>query len=480
MVGIEAPPLESPGQVLLLVDSVLAPSLTNEVSKFVADLVGDGWSVVKHNVARHNDVDWLANTNAIASIKSLVISNYNVPSANLKGLILVGHVAIPYSGTNAVDLHGPGSPLDHRGAWVADAYYADVEGNWDVSDVKNQDNVDFEASRNRPGDQKWDADFVPSSLSLFVGRIDFYGLNSFLPEFDELALLKRYFQKNRRYRHKLSPFPVADRGIVWGSFSGRLPSAVGNYGTYLRATRNASAFFGDVSGELAVGEVYLQGFRGRSHLWGFLAGPGLWDRIHDGQTQLVHTTSWLKSPTNESPAVFYMLLGSYFGDFNYFQDNFLRGTLATANHGLVSLYAGGTDWRLFRMGLGEAIGRGFVDSVTNTVLIPHRFSSIQGDPTLRLHTLTPPTGLLATTVTNGVQLTWTAGEAGCMYYVYRALGSPLTPFTRLTVSALSQTTYLDTSPQPGTNIYMVRGLKLTTSGSGSYTNISQGAFKVYF
>jgi hypothetical protein len=67
-----------------------------------------------------------------------------------------------------------------------------------------------------------------------------------------------------------------------------------------------------------------------------------------------------------------------------------------------------------------------------------------------------------------------------MYYVYRALGSPLTPFTRLTVSALSQTTYLDTSPQPGTNIYMVRGLKLTTSGSGSYTNISQGAFKVYF
>ena len=63
-------------------------------------------------------------------------------------------------------------------------------------------------------DGKWDADTLPRSMEIPVGRIDFWGLDSFFqadftqiedqdPKSLESFLLRQYLQKNHRYRHGL-------------------------------------------------------------------------------------------------------------------------------------------------------------------------------------------------------------------------------------------------------------------------------------
>jgi hypothetical protein len=101
--------------------------------------------------------------------------------------------------------------------------------------------------------------------------------------------------------------------------------------------------------------------------------------------------------------------------------------------------------------------------------------AILGDPTLRLHVLTPPANLTATSSPTNVQLAWTASESGTQYYVYR--GSALTgPFTRISASPVTGVTFTDSAPVNQQKAYMVRAIKPLTVGLGSYTNISQGVF----
>ena len=117
--------------------------------------------------------------------------------------------------------------------------------------------------------------------------------------------------------------------------------------------------------------------------------------------------------------------------------------------------------------------------------------AIMGDPALRLHVLAPPVGpatggLLSVTVSgSGITATiaWnsssdiptTSGPWG--YYVYRAT-SPDGPFNAPISGLVSGTSFIDNSYRyiTGTKYYAVRAAKLTTSGSGSYWNLSQSTF----
>lgn len=51
-VGIEAPLAESRGKAVLLVDNTQASSLAAELARLQQDLAGDGWTVLRHDVAR--------------------------------------------------------------------------------------------------------------------------------------------------------------------------------------------------------------------------------------------------------------------------------------------------------------------------------------------------------------------------------------------------------------------------------------------
>ena len=102
------------------------------------------------------------------------------------------------------------------------------------------------------------------------------------------------------------------------------------------------------------------------------------------------------------------------------------------------------------------------------------------DPTLRFAVVKPPGTPTPTAGEGGVMLTWPAsGTAGARYWVY---GSPnlMSPtWTKLTTGApLSANTYTSTTLS-GTNRYIVRAVSIQATGSGSYTNLSQGAFTTY-
>ena len=125
--GIDLPPVEYRGKVLVLVDQTLAADLSTNLTQLQEDLVGDGWEVITNFVPRHNDTNWAANPTNIAAIKSFITNAYYAAPTNTKTVFLVGHVAIPYSGMLSVDHHkAPGE--NHLCAHVSDVYYADLDG----------------------------------------------------------------------------------------------------------------------------------------------------------------------------------------------------------------------------------------------------------------------------------------------------------------------------------------------------------------
>jgi len=83
--GINAPLIESRGKLILIVASESAIGLDNELARLQSDLTGDGWQVIRHDVSS-NDTP--------ASVRSLIIADYNADPANVNAAFLFGHVPI--------------------------------------------------------------------------------------------------------------------------------------------------------------------------------------------------------------------------------------------------------------------------------------------------------------------------------------------------------------------------------------------------
>jgi Bacterial Ig domain len=463
--GMEVPLVESRGKVVLLVDNTYARSLSNELARFQQDLVGDGWTVLRHDVARMT-VDpantssnvWAARSNELASVKALIKSDYNADTNNVKALFIFGHVPVPYSGNLAPDDH-----YEHVGAWPADAFYGDLDGTWTDTEVISTD-VGDQRTRNVPGDGKFDQTGLPSDLELQVGRVDFANLPAFSPV-NEAELLRRYLNKDHSFRHKLITAErrglIADHLGVQGGWEAFAANGWRVFAPFFGAT---NSFTGD----------WLPTLSAQSYLWGYGCGGGTYTSASG-----VATTAQLV--TNDPWVVFTMLFGSYFGDWDS-KDNFLRATLGTANYTLASVWAGRPFWIFHHMALGETIGFSARLTQNNSALYSADLFSyyvhvaLLGDPTLRMHIVAPPSGLLvATNDSGGEDLSWNASpDAVLGYHVYRA-PTAVGPFTRLTTNLITGTSYTD--PVLTTNDYMVRAVKLEVSASGSYYNASQGIFQ---
>ena len=137
-------------------------------------------------------------------------------------------------------------------------------------------------------------------------------------------------------------------------------------------------------------------------------------------------TSARPEPTGR--IAFYVLYGSYFGDFNKY-DDFMRATIATPNSGLAAIW-GLSRWALDSMSLGDTLGSCLVRSA-NALGNNQRELAIMGDPTLRLPA-TPAPGNLVLAPTQpvlgqSVTLTWTF-VSGLTYEVYSST-SPYGPFS---------------------------------------------------
>jgi hypothetical protein len=202
-------------------------------------------------------------------------------------------------------------------------------------------------------------------------------------------------------------------------------------------------------------------------------------------------------------AVFTTLFGSYYGDWDSttLTNVVLLAPLASAGYTLTTYYHENI-MNIDSSAMGGAIGdelfalacsffRGPLaryDSYANVNLElgkifiinerPKGYTSLLGDPTLRMRVVAPPTDVTVNRWGADVLLTWAAAVDAQVqgYHVYRAPVTNRNDFTRLTSIPVPAEFFCDTNAPLGDFRYMVRTVKLEQSPARSYYNASQGAF----
>jgi hypothetical protein len=443
--GIQIPATESRGILILLVESMLADSLTNEIKRLENDLIGDGWIVRKHIIALEESV---------MAVKDIIKTEYNKDIVNTKAVFLLGHIPVPYSG----NLNPDGHP-DHQGAWPADVFYADINGNWTDTGINNSIASD-ERNINTPGDGKFDQTVLPSDVELQIGRVDLSDMPAFT--LSEIELTRNYLEKDHNYRHKKSnPVYGAVIDDNFGFFSGEAFAHSG--------WRN---FVPLVGSENIESSDYFTTLSDKSYLWSYGCGGGSY-------TSAGGIGSTNNFASSDLQGVFTMLFGSYFGDWDN-KNNFLRAPLAQGK-ALTSVWAGRPHWVLHHMGLGENIGYSVKLTQNNNALYHSNYGgrfihiALIGDPTLRNNVVAPPNNLQTSVEGNNVILTWKPTTDSVFgYYVYMKNDS-LSDYTRLNQNPIKDTKYThECLLYEATYTYKVHAILLQITPSGTYFNLSQG------
>jgi hypothetical protein len=455
LAGINAPMIENRGKMVLIVDNTHAAALASELTRLQQDLVGDGWTVIRHDVAR---------TATPPQVKQLIQNAYNADPANVKSVFLFGHVAVPYSGNFNPDGHP-----DHQGAWTADTYYGDMNGSWTDSSVNNM-GAEKEWNRNEPGDGKFDQSDLPSDIELAVGRVDLSNMTCYSNKAwsrSELDLLRAYLNKDHNFRH--GRIVVPRRGLVCDNFGEMGGEAFASTGW-----RSFAPFFGAENNVQVPYGQFFTTLKDNAYLWSYGTGGGSWYTCNGigGSDDFANT---------EIKTVFTSFLGSYFGDWDN-ESAFLRAPLGSG-WTLATAWGGRPHWFFHPMGLGETIGTAAKLSQNNRyggLYAAQNWGTRQvhvtllGDPSLRMHPVIPPASVSAT-AGSGVSVAWAASTDTAIqgYYVYRA-SSANGPFTRISGSSPIQSLFFTDVAGTAGSVYMVRAVKLEQSGSGTYLNLSQG------
>jgi hypothetical protein len=435
--GIEVPAIERRGKVALVVDDRFSGPLAEELERLRKDLIGDGWSVVRHDVS----------TNATPqSVKALIKGDWEADRENMRAVFLIGHVPVPYSGLMNPDMHP-----EHLGAWPADVYYGEMDGAW-TDETATKVDSEFEANNNVPGDGKFDQSEIPDEVELEVGRVDMWDLPTFEPR-TEVELLRDYLNRNRAFRHGLLSAPA--RGLIRDNFG-----IVQDDAPAADAWRAFPALFGaDGWREVGAGEFFPT-LQSEAYLFAFGTGGGDREKA-DG---VGATTDFA---TMNPKAIFFLLHGSWFGDWNT-TGNFLRAALASDGYGLVSIWSSLPHWYFHHLAMGETIGfatrlvqnnRDGLYKNDPDYSIGQAHISMMGDPTLRPFVVPPPANVRA--VDGRIELDSAEVDG---YNVYRADN-----FEKVNDALITGNSF-----QVESGNYIVKAAVLQKTGSGTFWNLSQG------
>jgi len=396
-------------RVAIVIDAEAAVELAPELQRFRDDLRREGWStqVITVPPSRHHG--------GAPQVRQRIYQAYTAPHTSpLTHVILIGAIPIPYAGGFSV--RGVYPPPDghhnHGGAWAADVYYADMEiapgidvaSAWTDTEVDIADtgNVFRTENANVPGDGKFDQSVIPSDVELAVGRVDLADLPTFgTSDADrrvEFTLLRRYLDKNHRYRTLGRSIPL--RAVIDDNFQGF---------TYERdRSRIHEAFaasawrsFSPIVADVTIGDWTPETSERASIdtmqcLLTYACGGGGFTHC-----SYVTTTKELAGQPLRSP--FTLLFGSYFGDVAA-QDNIMRAVIAAQGDALVCGWSGRPHWLLHPLAAGATIGECLVTTQSNagtyrgsTIVslddgstTPFRLGErgvhmqLVGDPTLRL------------------------------------------------------------------------------------------------
>ncbi|MGC8748599.1 MAG: T9SS type A sorting domain-containing protein [Candidatus Kapaibacteriota bacterium] len=467
--GINVPPRHSNGKVLLVVDETYQWDLQDELETFISDLVEEGWTVAVQYVPRAEQFD----PQKVRQVKDLILEEYGKDPANFNSVVLIGRVAVPYSGLIAPDGHP-----DHLGAWPCDMYYGSIyDTYWTDFSVNNASAKD-PRNRNIPGDGKFDQSTPGSEISFAVGRIDFYNMPKFTE--GELSLLRSYLNKDHLYR--TGQFSTNWRGLIDDNFgANRYLNAFASSGY-----RNFASLLGPEN--ITVSDWFTT-LKTEEYLWAYGCGGGTY-------TSAGGIGSTDDFAANNVNAIFTMLFGSYFGDWDS-QNNFMRASLASKPSILTCSWAGFPHWYFHNMSANLPIGYSTKITQSNyTNYLGASYSqdsvrfylvsqglnqihvSLMGDPTLTLYPyLVPkPKNISVTQPAGGyVQIAWEPanGEVDG-YYIYKSY-SKNGGFVLLNQNPIETTQFVDSSLYEGLVYYMVRAVKTIENNSGTFAILSRGA-----
>jgi hypothetical protein len=460
--GIEAPLTEDRGTLILVVATNSTIGLSNELAQLQTDLTGDGWYVICEDVSSNDPPQY---------IRSLITDDYYADPVDVEAVFLFGHVPILESGYLNYDGH-------YTRAMPADTYYGEMNDDWTV-----------------PDDPTNGPSYIPSDVALEVGRVDMFnmiGVGSVEgPWPSEQELLRNYLNKDHLWRtHQIQVQRQALMGDRRGDVDGPLAMAASGYRNFTPFVGLSDPLYGtndiieaNTEDDAPIPQRWISMLDTTNYLWAFGDGGGELNGCTylgtNGEYNEVLSTDIVGT---DAQAVFVMLFGSYMGNWDG-QDDLLRSVLATQTMGLACMMVGEPHWFVHHMGLGETIGYSTRLTVNNCMLYQSAsnafmravYINLMGDPTLRHDPICPPSRFTATAGPNGVALNWTPGFDPVLGYNVYISTDPAGPFSRLNNSLIVATNYTDVEVS-GAYYYMVRGVRVETNPSGSYSNASEGVF----
>lgn len=450
-IGLE---IELPNQkdgILILIDSEHETNLKSELAILVNDLKREGWSVSTLTIDREITP---------TEVKTKILDFNKNGGMKLTTLYLLGHIPVPYSGF--FSLSGQAIPPDghvegggnHTGAWPADLYYGDMDGNWTDKSV-NYTESSQERNYNIPGDGKFDQTNLVSDIELAVGRVDFFDMPAF--EKSELDLLKDYL--NRAHLWRTGELKTVNRGLIDDNFKSLNITST--------AYRTINSLIGTDS--LFDDRDYMTELRNGSYLFSFAAGAGSYSSCSGIGT----TTDFALQNIN---TIFTGIAGSYFGDWDS-KNNILRAALASG--ALSSFWSGIPHWYLTSLGVGATIGEvarysqnaSFVGGLkTESLNSSQRKTHIalMGDPTLTLSPIVPAKEIAATETKEGIVLNWTESVGDFDGYNIYRIDEVANTSTKINSEIITQNTYIDVAAPSGKIVYQLRTVKLVNLANNSY------------
>jgi hypothetical protein len=464
--GIEVALKHYRKNILILIDSSTYNNIDSNAWKTLkSDYYMDGYGVSLMLVSEYSKPP---------AIKTKISTWCNVNRSLNTQCLLIGRVPVAYSGTmlaNTTDLPPDAHP-DHGGAWPTDLYYAEFDGAW-TDFLTMTTNITRAANLNNPGDGKFDPHFIPDNIDIQIGRIDFRMLPA--QGISDFKMVENYLRKLHQF--KTAAVKVPNKAFISDNFNylgGEMPMRSG--------WNNASCMVG--KNNITSTGNYFDSCKANSYLYANVMGGGSFTNCSGVGASNQFTDS--------IRAVFNVMFGSYFGDWNT-QDNFLRSCLASKGLTLTNVWAHRPHWYFHQMAMGMQIGHsviiaqnnlsdfslkyGYIGSFGGNYLDRRISMNLMGDPTLRMHYFDGAKNLNSnkTNSNKNVVLTWTASsEPGVIgYHVYRTSrnGGVYYP---ITTAPLNASTFTDLNPYNGTNYYVVKAIKLETSNTGTYYNSSLG------
>jgi len=459
--GIELNHDEFKGRILILIDDLLYQNIEPTLEEYKTALIGDGWKVSLLTVQSDT---------TITSVKNSITQLYNTHE-DLRSVFILGDVPVPFSGSNI----GPDGHWETRGAWMADTYYADLDGNW-TDETATTSIAQNERHHNEPGDGKFDQNRVPSKVELSIGRIHFENMTIFEESREELYI--RYLQKNINYRKGLV---VADNDYFLHANTAAFPQSMHKALNLINGTSPSDKKYIQVGNKVVLDHLPFESYHYAS-INGFGSPGGQWI---NGRV----ASSDFKNDSLQ--AIFVSLAASNIGNWAN-NSNLLnaacasKGTTIMANWSVFTLplhylYSGQTYGYCWKQAMDPDVisfanWNGFSNS-PNTVS-----HNLVGDPSLKFM-VTPPVDEVHLVVNQlNVEVTWRnpTGDPKIQgYNIYRT-NELEGDFEKINEQLVTDTFFIDNNPLFGENLYMVRTQRLDSSMVASYYTYSNGVMNNIF